>query len=270
MRKSSGPGRPAGDAGEDIGRRVGMMTRRGLAWGGAASLAALAGWKWIASRAPDQGIPWPLRRALEFDARAHRVAFGPASKLAPEFAASAARMPRVNGRIGLKSKLDLAAWRLQVSGPAGSNTYRLDDVKALPRHEVTTELKCIEGWSVVVRWAGARLADLASASGLATRSGRPLDPVGSPADMIPYVSLATPDAQYYVGLDAPSAFHPQTLLCYEMDGKPLEPWHGAPLRLSVPIKYGIKSLKRIGSIDFAVDRPADYWAEKGYDWFSGH
>jgi hypothetical protein len=73
-----------------------------------------------------------------------------------------------------------------------------------------------------------------------------------------------------MGIDAESAFHPQTLLCYEMNGMPLAPEHGAPLRLVIPVKYGIKNLKRIGTIHFTDERPADYWAERGYDWYVGH
>src|SRR5438445_25196 len=80
----------------------------------------------------------------------------------------------------------------------------------------------------------------------------------------------TPDGGYYVGLDMESALHPQTLLCYEMNGQPLTLAHGAPLRLVIPVKYGIKNIKRIGTIRFTNQRPADYWAEQGYDWYSGH
>jgi DMSO/TMAO reductase YedYZ molybdopterin-dependent catalytic subunit len=68
----------------------------------------------------------------------------------------------------------------------------------------------------------------------------------------------------------PSILHPQTLLAYEMNGAPLRPEHGAPLRLASPTKYGIKQIKRIGRIEFTQDRPRDYWAESGYDWYSGH
>jgi DMSO/TMAO reductase YedYZ molybdopterin-dependent catalytic subunit len=66
-----------------------------------------------------------------------------------------------------------------------------------------------------------------------------------------------------------SALHPQTLLCYEMNGSPLEDEHGAPLRLVMPVKYGIKNIKRIGLIRYTNERPEDYWAEQGYDWFAG-
>jgi DMSO/TMAO reductase YedYZ molybdopterin-dependent catalytic subunit len=267
MKKSSELELPPPD--DELRRQLRTMTRRGFAWGGLAALSGLGAWRWIVSRSPDGGTPWPLRRVLEFDEKVHHAAFGP-SKLSPTFPASSARMPRVNGRIGINPKIDQEAWRLRVSGPAGSKTYAMADVKALPRFEITTELRCIEGWSEVVTWAGARLADLASISGMATRSGKPIDRDVSPGDLLPYASLKTPDRAYYVGLESASVVHPQTLLCYEMNGRPLEPLHGAPLRLAAPVKYGIKSLKQIGSIEFTDDRPADYWAEKGYDWYSGH
>ncbi len=64
--------------------------------------------------------------------------------------------------------------------------------------------------------------------------------------------------------------HPQTLLCYEMQGAPLTLAHGAPLRLVTPLKYGVKHLKRIGVLRFMDARPEDYWAERGYDWYIGH
>ncbi len=54
-----------------------------------------------------------------------------------------------------------------------------------------------------------------------------------------------------------------------MNGEVLTSNHGAPLRLASPTKYGIKQLKRIGRIDFMNERPEDYWANEGYDWYSG-
>src|SRR5262245_13669510 len=248
------------------------MTRRGFAWGGMAALAGVAGWRWLVTRDEEDGLPWPLRRVLELNERVARGTFR-ASRLSPEFPRSAARMPRVNGSIGLESGLDPSAWRLRVFGPAGepaSRSFRLDGIKSLPRVEMTTELRCVEGWSEVVHWAGARLLDLAAVTGLATRSGQPADPIGNPDDLLGYAALETPDREYYVGLDMASALHPQTLLCYEMDGRPLTSEHGAPLRLVIPVKYGIKNLKRIGTIRFTDARPADYWAERGYDWYAGH
>lgn len=45
---------------------------------------------------------------------------------------------------------------------------------------------------------------------------------------------------------------------------------GASLRLVTTVKYGIKSIKRIGRVTFTDERPPDFWAERGYDWYAGH
>lgn len=84
-----------------------------------------------------------------------------------------------------------------------------------------------------------------------------------------FASLVTPDEEYYVGIDMPSMMHPQTILCFELNGKPLPMDQGYPLRLIIPVKYGVKNIKRIGTISFHNDRPADYWAERGYDYYTG-
>src|SRR5207248_5872294 len=108
-----------------------------------------------------------------------------------------------------------------------------------------------------------------NADRLGTRSGETPERARQPADLFDYVQLETPGGGYYVGLDMASALHPQTLLCYEMNGQPLTPDHGAPLRLVATVKYGIKNIKRIGTIRFLDTRPPDYWTERGYDWYSG-
>jgi DMSO/TMAO reductase YedYZ molybdopterin-dependent catalytic subunit len=246
------------DPDEAVQRQIRRMTRRSFLWGAGAGLAGLAGWVWLRTRGAESGIPWPLRHALELNERLAEGAFRPA-RLAPTFARELARQPRVNGTLGLAESLDPATWQLRVERPAEAapvRTVTLDDIKALPRVEMVTELKCVEGWSVVVHWAGARFSDFAARHG--------------PAGLPPYVGLETPDRGYYVGLDLPSALHTQTLLCYEMNGTPLTGEHGAPLRLVTAVKYGFKSLKRIGTIRFTDRRPADYWAERGYDWYAGH
>ena len=84
-----------------------------------------------------------------------------------------------------------------------------------------------------------------------------------------YVGLDTPDGQYYVGIEGEVALHPQTLLAYELNGQPLSPEHGAPLRLVTPLKYGIKQLKQIGRMTYTDTQPHDYWHEQGYDYYAG-
>jgi DMSO/TMAO reductase YedYZ molybdopterin-dependent catalytic subunit len=55
-----------------------------------------------------------------------------------------------------------------------------------------------------------------------------------------------------------------------MNGQPLSEAHGAPLRLISAVKYGYKCIKRISVIELTDRRPADYWAQRGYDWYAGH
>ena len=252
------------------------LSRRSFLWGATAVAAGLGGWRWLATRRADDGIAWPLRRGLEINEQLARDYFRN-TRLAPTFPRELAQEPRVNGDLGLEDALDAANWRLHVAGLAATEEQEeaglqitLNQIKALPRVEMVTELKCIEGWSTVVQWAGARFADFINAYRPATRSGDPSEPQQKPEDLVRYVSLATEDGSYYVGLDMASALHPQTLLCYEMNGAPLTVEHGAPLRLAIPVKYGIKNIKRIGTIHFTDQRPADYWAERGYDWYAGH
>ncbi|SHJ62063.1 Oxidoreductase molybdopterin binding domain-containing protein [Hymenobacter daecheongensis DSM 21074] len=256
-------------------RTAAHRSRRSFIGLGLAGAAGVFGWGWLISRPQEQGIPRPLRQVLEFNDNL-TSAYYRNTRLAPEFARSRARKIRTNGDVGLGGEFDPMAWRLRVQGfaPAGTapraQEFTFAQLRALPRTEMTTEFKCVEGWSTIVTWAGVRLSDFLAKYPLATRSGRAFDPNHPPADAAPFVSLTTPDQEYYVGLEIESALHPQTLLCYEMNGEPLSLEHGAPLRLVTPLKYGIKQIKRIGTIAFVEKRPADYWAARGYDWHAGH
>ncbi len=233
------------------------MTRRSFATGGIATVAGAASLWWIKHAVPEGGIPWPLRKMMEFNSRVSDAIFDP-NRLAPTFDVSRAREPRVNGMIGLKKELDLRRWHLDVltggDKPVIERSLPINAIHELPRFEMVTEFKCVEGWSEVVHWAGCRLSDFIAKYGHDT----------------PFVGLSTPDRAYYVGLDRASAVHSQSLLAYEMNGQPLTSGHGAPLRLVCSLKYGVKSIKRIGAIQFTNKRSADYWAEQGYDWHLGH
>ena len=242
---------------DEAGREINRRARRAFIVGGLAAVAAYGGWRGLKSAETIGEIPAPLRRAHEFNERLSTAYFDP-SRLAHTYPREQSSMPRANGGFGMDGDFDPATWRLQVRGATGGDalSLTLDDIRALPKIEMTTELRCIEGWSDTGHWGGASFRDFAAryARGANNR----------------YVGVETPGGGYYVGLDIESALHPQTLLCYEMQGEALTPEHGAPLRLYLPVKYGIKSLKRVGTITFTDERPRDYWAERGYDWYSGH
>jgi DMSO/TMAO reductase YedYZ molybdopterin-dependent catalytic subunit len=259
---------PAAESPEEQMRR---LTRRSFLTGAAAAIAGAGAWTWLGSASTEDGVPWPLRRMLRFNQRLAE-AFASHRHLAPTFPESRIQdPPRTNGTIGLDGTFNPATWRLRVEhdGRTAGSMLSLDDLRDLPRHELTTEFKCVEGWSQVMQFGGVRFADFVTRFGLGTRSGRRRDPAGATDDLYGYVYLATPDEEYYVGLDMVSALHPQTLLCDTMNGRPLTRDHGFPLRLYLAVKYGFKSLKRIGLIRFQDARPRDYWSERGYDWYAG-
>ncbi len=232
------------------------QSRRALLVGGSATVAGLLGWRWIQTQPTDDRIPGVLRSVHETNESIWSALFRE-GHLAPTFPADQASVLRVNGRHGIREEIDLASWELRVEGhdgvlagnahprrPAGAPSPR-DDHRAQVRRGLEPDHHL--GRRPVQRLGGQ---------------------YGTEADR-DYVSLVTPDGEYYVGLDRATMMHPQTLLVDQMVGRPLDQEHGAPLRLATALKYGIKQIKRIGSIRFTDDRPADYWAERGYDWYAG-
>jgi DMSO/TMAO reductase YedYZ molybdopterin-dependent catalytic subunit len=240
---------------QEIARR----SRRSFMVLGAGAAAGVGGWIWLNSGTPEDGLPPSLRSALGVNERIVRNALYSNDHLVKTYPASAIGNIKVNDTYGLDDELDPNEWRLQVVPMGASNPSKsltIAEVKALPRYEETIDFKCVEGWSTVTRFAGARLADFTAK----------FAPGSEKAEC---VGMKTPDEEYYVGLDMPSALHPQTLLAWEMNGAPLTSDHGAPLRLCIPVKYGIKNIKRIGRIEYTDNRPSDFWAERGYDWYAG-
>jgi DMSO/TMAO reductase YedYZ molybdopterin-dependent catalytic subunit len=240
-------------------QEMSRRTRRGFLALGAGAVVAAGGWQWLNSGyGRGEDIPAPLRKVLGFNERVVRnVLFGD-THLVKTYPASAIGQLKENGDEGMPDDFDADDWTLQVMPRGGGLpvSVTIDDLHALPRYEETIDFKCVEGWSTVTQFAGARFSDF-------TAKFAP----GS--EKAGYVGMATPDGGYYVGLDTPSALHPQTLLAYQMNGADLEDEHGAPLRLVIAVKYGIKNIKRIGKIAYGETEPPDYWRERGYDFYAG-
>jgi hypothetical protein len=203
-------------------------------------------------------IPSTARSVLNINENIFSFFFSNAHK-AKSFPVSAAeKKVRVNGDYGMNDGFDPAAWKLQLVRKPGDTIYiGLEEIKSLPKTDIIFDFKCIEGWSQVTHWAGVKFSDFVQRYGLDDQA------------RMGYVGMHTPDNAYYVGIDSKSIMHPQTILCYEMNGQPLPLNQGAPLRLIIPVKYGVKHLKRIGTIFFSAQRPPDYWYNKGYDYYCG-
>ncbi|MFW2381035.1 MAG: molybdopterin-dependent oxidoreductase [Acidimicrobiales bacterium] len=233
-------------------------SRRALLTGGVAAVVAAGSYRWLLNRPDDKRANSVLRKGHEFNEALWRRLTRD-SAMAPTFDRSESSELRVNGRHGIREDVDLDSWEMTVEGPDGTvlRTHVLSDVTAFPKVEMTVEHKCVEGWSHVVTWGGTRFSDFAQ---------QYIEQLG---ETTRFVSLETPNGDYYVGMDIETMLHPQTMLTYELQGEPLSSLHGAPLRLTTPNKYGIKQLKRIGRIRFTNEQPDDYWGDRGYDWYAG-
>jgi DMSO/TMAO reductase YedYZ molybdopterin-dependent catalytic subunit len=245
----------------ELNRELHKKSRRGFILGGLAAVGAIGAYKAVRLSHTDNDVPWLQRRVLDANGKLWG-SYVENSHLMPAYPASKIGYLKANGDVGLDDEPDDQGnypWDgLQLESPSASPiTLQLPDVQSLPHHQMITKFCCIEGWSVVQKWTGARFSDFA----------KKFLPPGSP--LTDYVYMATDEEEYFVGLDIKSVLHPQTLLAWEQNDKPLVYEHGAPLRLIIPVKYGIKNLKRISLIRFTNQRPRDYWYEQGYDWFAG-
>ena len=162
-----------------------------------------------------------------------------------------------------------ADYRLAIGGlvenPA---SLSLAELRSLPARMQITRHDCVEGWSAIAKWKGARLAALLDAV-------RP-----KPAARYAVFFCADPmEADgtdlYYESIDLEDAYHPQTILAYEMNDAALPIANGAPIRLRVERQLGYKHAKYVMRIDL-VDSFAGiaggsggYWEDQGYQWFAG-
>ena len=157
----------------------------------------------------------------------------------------------------LEPDIDFAAWSLQVNGRAKhTGKYSLDRIQGLQKITQNTRHVCVEGWDAVGSFGGARLGDFLDLIGA--------DPTAR------YVAVACAD-DYYESIDMATARHAQTLLCYEMYGKPLDRGHGAPLRLQIPTTLGYKQAKYLTSLSVVneLGEQRSYWGDQGYSWYGG-
>ena len=164
-----------------------------------------------------------------------------------------------------------ARWRVQVDGlvmrPA---SFSLAELRAMGSRTQVTRHDCVEGWSCIGGWTGTPLSAVLQRVVL-----RP---------EVRFIVFHCADEQlryqdgehtYYESIDLIDAFHPQTILAYELNGEPLPLANGAPLRLRVERQLGYKMAKFIARIE-AVDRldnihggHGGYWEDSGYEWYAG-
>ena len=152
-------------------------------------------------------------------------------------------------------------WSIAVEGEVKRPAvYDIDDFfKGLTLEERIYRHRCVEAWSMVAPWQGYPLRDII----------KRLEPT-SKAKYVAFITLLDPVQMpgqkrgvlpwpYVEGLRMDEAMHPLTLLTTGVFGKPLPNQNGAPVRLTVPWKYGFKSGKSIVRIRFVEQQPRNTW-----------
>ncbi|RTL57845.1 MAG: protein-methionine-sulfoxide reductase catalytic subunit MsrP [Rhodocyclaceae bacterium] len=157
--------------------------------------------------------------------------------------------------------LQTQPWSVSVEGLVKKpKTFDIDQlVKLAPLEERIYRLRCVEGWSMVIPWVGYSLAALL----------KQVEPTGS-AKYVEFISAVQPenmvgvqrrvlDWPYVEGLRLDEAMHPLTLLTLGLYGEVLPKQNGAPVRITVPWKYGFKSAKSIVKIRLVEKQPLISW-----------
>ncbi|MDQ6779728.1 MAG: molybdopterin-dependent oxidoreductase [Candidatus Eremiobacteraeota bacterium] len=216
-----------------------------------------------------------IRAALALPERLNLALLGQGQPLAREYRdADVAADFRQNG-FDPPASADYQRWsengwrgyRLFVSGLV--ERPRSYDLAALrngfARQTQITRHDCVEGWSVIGKWSGVKLADVLADARPDARARfvifRCMDDDGS-------------GTRYYESLDLRQASHPQAVLAYELNGKPVPVKNGAPLRLRVPTQLGYKSAKYVQHIELVAglggpNGKGGYWEDQNYEWFAG-
>src|SRR5579859_447805 len=215
--------------------------------------------------------------------RAQRLLLGPHA-LAPEYGeADLSPVFRANGSTDPQDEEYLkladsqfADRRLKVDGLVERDlSLTLDDLRALPARTQITRHDCVEGWSCIGKWTGVPLAEILSRAGVRPQARFVVFHCADTLNDGGGFWVDPESIRYYETIDLVDAAHPQTILAYDMNGKPLTVRHGAPLRLRLERQLGYKMAKYIMRIELVHSFAelhggrGGYWEDRGYEWYAG-
>ena len=224
-----------------------------------------------------------LDAANSFTYRAQRLLIG-ADRLAPEyseadispaFRANGSTDPQDEDYLNLVDK-HFADWRLKVHGlVARELSLSLDELRSLAARTQITRHDCVEGWSCIGKWTGVPLAEILSRAGVKPEARFVVIHCADTLDDGGGFGVGPESIRYYETIDLIDAVHPQTILAYDMNGKPLTVPHGAPLRLRLERQLGYKMATYVTRIELVQSHAelhggrGGYWEDRGYEWYAG-
>jgi DMSO/TMAO reductase YedYZ molybdopterin-dependent catalytic subunit len=162
-------------------------------------------------------------------------------------------------------------WKLVIDGLVERPlALSLAELAAQPARTQITRHDCVEGWSDIAKWTGARLGPLLDRAGLKPDARYIVFHCADSLEPSPDGS-----GRYYESIDLVDAYHPQTILAYAMNDQPLPVAHGAPLRLRVERQLGYKQAKYVMRLEAVADLghigrgKGGFWEDRGYEWYAG-
>jgi DMSO/TMAO reductase YedYZ molybdopterin-dependent catalytic subunit len=198
-----------------------------------------------------------LRGISRFNDGAQAWLFNP-NRLAPTYPESAITRPFPFNAYYPEDEapeVDGAAFKLEVGGLIDNKEpWTLERLYALPQETQITRHICVEGWSAIGKWTGARLSEFLKRIGADTRAK--------------YVWFQCAEG-YSNTIDMPTALHPQTQLSFKFADEILPRKYGFPMKCRMPTKLGFKNPKHVIAIYVQNNNPGGYWEDQGYNWFSG-
>ncbi len=198
-----------------------------------------------------------LMKISRFNDRVQALLFDP-NKLAPTYPESMVNIPfRFNAYYDEDDapEVDGETYRLEVGGLVDDKrSWTLPELYALPQEKQITRHVCVEGWSEIGSWTGARLSDFLKRVGADTRAK--------------YVWFQCADA-YSNTIDMPTALHPQTQMSFKFADETLPRKFGYPMKIRIPTKLGFKNPKHVIAMHVTNKDLGGYWEDRGYNWFSG-
>jgi DMSO/TMAO reductase YedYZ molybdopterin-dependent catalytic subunit len=167
-------------------------------------------------------------------------------------------------------------WRLRIDGMvANPMSLSVAELKRLPARTQITRHDCVEGWSAIGMWTGVPLRVLLKTAGMAVHAKYVVFHCADNLEGEPAKGGEQSPGQYYESIGLADAFHPQTLIAWSLNGKPLDVAHGAPLRLRVERQLGYKHAKYVNRIEITdsfakiAGGQGGYWEDRGYEWYAG-
>jgi sulfoxide reductase catalytic subunit YedY len=154
-------------------------------------------------------------------------------------------------------------WSIEIAGMVDQRrTIALEDLlKQVSLEERVYRHRCVEAWAMTVPWIGFPLADLVKLAG--PQAGAQYLEFTTLADRKTMPGLAQNwyPWPYVEGCTLAEATNELAFLSVGMYGKVLPNQNGAPIRLTLPWKYGFKSAKSIVKVAFTDQRPVNFWQQ---------